>query len=58
MDKWFDHLKRFIDLPADTIIVTYDPVFGYPNAVSIDEIIMIADEEQRWSTLGRVARVS
>ncbi|MFT5104917.1 MAG: hypothetical protein ACI9UA_000535, partial [Pseudoalteromonas tetraodonis] len=51
MDEWFDHLKRFIDQPADQIIVTYDPVFGYPNSVSIDEDFRIADEEQSWSIL-------
>jgi hypothetical protein len=51
MDEWFDHLKRFIDQPADEIIVTYDPVFGYPKSVSIDEDFRIADEEQSWSIL-------
>ncbi|MGK0188434.1 MAG: hypothetical protein ACI9R3_004245 [Verrucomicrobiales bacterium] len=51
MDEWFDHLKRFIDQPADQIIVTYDPVFGYPDSVSIDEDFRIADEEQSWSIL-------
>ena len=51
VDEWFDHLKRFIDQPADEIIVTYDPVFGYPKSVSIDEDFRIADEEQSWSIL-------
>ena len=48
MDDWFDHLKFFIDRPSDRIDVTYDPVFGYPRSVYIDDDFRIADEEQSW----------
>lgn len=51
IDDWFDQLKRFIDQKAEVIVVSYDPVFGYPKSVSIDESLLIADEEQSWSIL-------
>ena len=46
IDDYFALIQRGIDEEFETLIVTYDPTYGFPESISIDESFMIADEER------------
>ncbi len=41
----FDRIQGWIDLPANTLDVEYDPVSGIPTSVSVDPIRNAVDDE-------------
>jgi len=43
--KLFNLVKKAIADKADRITVSYNPKYGYPTSISIDQSEMIADEE-------------
>jgi hypothetical protein len=45
MDKLFDVVQAALDRRAQRILVTYDPTFGYPTRISIDENKLAEDDE-------------
>lgn len=51
VDGRFAELKTYIDQKADSIEVTFDPVFGYTKSAFVDIDFRIADEERSWSIL-------
>ena len=46
----FDRIADARARDAASIEVTWDPEFGYPRSAAIDQSLLIADEEQYWST--------
>ena len=49
IDGLFDRIAEAWASNAVSIRVTWDPQFGYPRSVFIDQSLMIADEEQSWT---------
>ena len=45
MDKLFGVVQAALDRRAQGILVTYDPTFGYPTRISIDENKVAVDDE-------------
>ncbi len=45
VDDLFAVIQRAIDTRADSLDVEYDPVLGYPTAITIDYIRLAADDE-------------
>ena len=52
VEDLFDRIERAIDLPAEVIVVEYDPDLGVPLRIEIDESFQIADEELTIVVLG------
>lgn len=49
IDGLFDRIAEARANNAVEIRVTWDPQFGYPRSVFIDQSLLIADEEQFWT---------
>ena len=49
LDELFDEIQSAIDLPADTIDVTYDGQLGFPSSIGIDFILEAADDERSYA---------
>ncbi len=49
VDQRFEQLRNAYESGADQVNVTYDPQFGYPTSVFIDQSQLIADEEISYS---------
>ncbi|AKG53140.1 hypothetical protein DGWBC_0456 [Dehalogenimonas sp. WBC-2] len=45
IEKLFDIIQNSIDTGADSLVVKYDPTYGYPKSISIDPIKDAIDEE-------------
>ncbi len=45
MERVFDSLKADLNGGAEKVTVTYDPTYGYPNKIDIDNIIQAVDDE-------------
>ena len=45
IDDMFKAIKNGLDNNAETVRVTYDPTYGYPTSIFIDQSRQIADEE-------------
>ena len=43
IDELFDQLQR--EVAADSFIATYDPAWGYPTSVKVDEMLNAIDDE-------------
>lgn len=48
MDELFDIVETGIVGDAETVEAEYDPAFGFPAQVYIDESLSVADEEIGW----------
>ncbi len=49
IDRLFERIASAIANDAETIDVTWHPVYGFPGTCFIDLSALIADEEQSWS---------
>ncbi len=50
----FDRIQGWIDLPANTLDASYDPVTGVPTSVSVDPIRNAIDDETAFTAGGLV----